>query len=63
MDGFQNDYGKIEPKMARRECGGWLATAPRWSPFRIGVTAPTEAEAREAFSRAVVRWGEILAAA
>jgi hypothetical protein len=49
--------------MTPRACGGWLAVSPRWSPVRIGVTAATEGEAREAFGRALMRWEEILTAA
>ena len=50
----------VSPHVIRRECGGWLATAPNGRPFRIGVTAETEAEAREKFSRSVRVWLDCL---
>jgi hypothetical protein len=60
----QNDCGldKIEPKILPRECGGWLAITPRWSPIRIGVTGATEAAARDRFRAALAKWAEALAA-
>lgn len=60
-----NDYiGKkieISPRLIQRARGGWLAVTPDNARLRLGVTAPTENEAREEFSRAIERWTEILA--
>jgi hypothetical protein len=53
--------GLIAPDLARRACGGWLATAPKDSGFSIGVTAETADKAREEFGIAMRRWLEILA--
>ena len=55
------DYNQIKPILAERTCGGWLATAPKWSPLRIGVTAATEAEVKEAFRVALRQWSALLA--
>lgn len=38
---------------------GWLATTPPDHPYRIGVTAPTEEEARRRFEAAMVAWREL----
>jgi hypothetical protein len=35
---------------------GWLAVSSPYSPIRIGVAAPTESEAAEAFSKAAEAW-------
>jgi len=56
----QDYYQKIEPNVVQRECGGWLATAPKWSPLRIGVTAATETDVREAFRLALDHWATLL---
>jgi hypothetical protein len=53
--------GKIQPLVVRRECGGWLATTPSGEVPRIGVTAPTEEEARSRFQRAMAAWTADLA--
>lgn len=51
----------IAPLLVDRECGGWLAVTPDDAPFRIGVTAETEGEARSRFSATVTAWLETLA--
>lgn len=51
---------EIRPDMIRRRCGGWLAVAPDGACFSMGVTAPTEEEAREKFGSAFGRWLEII---
>ena len=53
-------YQKIEPNVVQRKCGGWLATAPKWSPLRFGVTAATESAVREAFQLALRDWSALL---
>lgn len=62
MQNGQSQNIEMSPILAARSCGGWLAVAPKWCPFRIGVTAATEAEAEEAFRLAIARWSEILTA-
>ena len=52
---------KINPLVVARDCGGWLAAAPQWSPLRIAVTAETEESARTAFALAWAQWLELLA--
>lgn len=49
-----------EPALIRRLSGGWLAVSPVDARLRIGVTAPTEEEARAAFRVELSRWFEIL---
>lgn len=45
----------IPPRITARECGGWLAVSGLGDPLQIGVTAPSEAEARERFREASER--------
>jgi hypothetical protein len=52
----------MEPELIARECGGWLALAPKGAAIRIGVTGATEIEAREKFSLSLDRWIENLRA-
>lgn len=52
--------GQVEPDVIERACGGWLAIAPRAIGFSIGVTAPTEVEARAKFGFVLVRWLELV---
>jgi hypothetical protein len=51
---------EIRPDLVRRTRGGWLAVAPSNAPFSIGVTAATEAEAKEKFRYVFSRWLEII---
>jgi hypothetical protein len=53
----------MEPDLIERQTGGWLAVAPAQSALRIAVTAPTRAEAVEAFSNEWVEWQGLLATA
>jgi hypothetical protein len=46
----------IQPRLVARECGGWLAISPHGSALRIGVTAATESEAREAYHQSLAQW-------
>lgn len=50
----------IRPELIRRRSGGWLAVSPRGAGLCLGVTAPTEAEAREKFGFTFSRWLEII---
>lgn len=56
-----NIPSNINPLVQHRDCGGWLAAAPHWSPLRIAVTAETEESARSAFAQAWAQWLELLA--
>jgi hypothetical protein len=49
-----------EPDVVARECGGWLAVSKPDDELRIGVTADTEAEARERFDAEVEAWLRLL---
>lgn len=40
---------------------GWLATSPRESSLRIGVTGGSEAEARERFNGELAAWADLAA--
>lgn len=51
------------PRLRPRECGGWLAVSEPNDNLRIGVTASTEAEARERFAESVEAWLRLLDAA
>jgi hypothetical protein len=48
------------PTLFGAPVGGWLAINPTSAPIAVGVTAPTEQEAREKFGSAFRRWLEIL---
>jgi hypothetical protein len=48
------------PTLIKRDCGGWLATAHVKGGFTIGVTGPSEPEARTAFAKALRRWQDCL---
>lgn len=50
----------IRPITMARECGGWLAVTPPDAAIRIGVSAATENEARQALATALDRWAAIL---
>jgi hypothetical protein len=50
---------KIRVDLVRRTGGGWLAVSGRGAMFKIGVTGPTEEEARERFRASYRRWQEI----
>jgi hypothetical protein len=51
---------EIKPQVIRRACGGWLAATPHNAGLSMGVTAPTEDEARETFGYVLARWLEII---
>ena len=46
----------IEPHIIECRCGGWLAVSPMGVPFRFGVTARSELEAKERFYQSLARW-------
>ena len=50
------------PRLRRRESGGWLAVTAPEDTLRIGVTAETEAEARDRFREEVSAWLPLLEA-
>jgi hypothetical protein len=52
-----------KPDLRPRESGGWLAVTQPDDALRIGVTAATEAEARDRFDEAVGAWERLLAQA
>lgn len=53
---------RIDPLVVRRECGGWIATAPEGAGLRFGVLGDTEVEVREKFQQSLARWVESLMA-
>jgi hypothetical protein len=54
--------GDVVPDVVQRRCGGWLAVAPKGLSIRLGVTAETEARAREKFSESLRQMVEELEA-
>lgn len=50
-----------DPKITERRCGGWLAVSREASPIKIGVTAPTEQQARSEFVKAMSEWQQLIA--
>jgi hypothetical protein len=51
---------RTAPIISARRCGGWLAVSERDAPLKIGVTAPTEEQAKADFAQAVLDWERIL---
>jgi hypothetical protein len=60
MTGHLDQHREIEPLLIRRPHGDWLAVSPYKSYIQLGVTAPTEDEARNEFKCSVARWFEII---
>lgn len=46
----------MEPELVSRECGGWIAIAPKGAAIRIAVTAFSEGEARAEFTKSLECW-------
>ena len=46
----------MEPELVSRECGGWIAIAPKGAAIRIAVTAISETEARKEFAQSLDCW-------
>jgi len=53
-------FGQIEPRLVRRQMGGWLAVSPSGAPLTIGVEAASVDEARSLFAVALRRWTVLL---
>ena len=53
-------HDPVKPRTICRRNGEWLAVAPKNARFSIGVTAPTEEEAREKFRRVYGEWVSLL---
>ena len=49
---------QIQPRMALRRSGGWLAATPPGAAICIGVVGPTESDARERFAEALEIWAK-----
>ena len=49
------------PRLVQRQCGGWLALAPRGASLRIGVWADSEDAARDKYRTTVEGWQATLA--
>lgn len=52
----------MEPELISRECGGWIAIAPKGAAIRIAVTAVSETEARREFALSLECWIQNLSA-
>lgn len=53
-------FSQVEPKLLRREDGGWLAVSPPGAPLPIGVAAWSVEDARNAFVRELKAWKALL---
>ena len=51
-----------QPRLIRRDCGGWLAISDAESAIRIGAIGLTANEAREEFEGRMRTWTELLGA-
>jgi len=60
MSAVSERTSEVRPHLVRRRTGGWLAISPSGARFSLGVTAPTEQEAREKFGFTFYRWLEII---
>lgn len=49
------------PRLVHRQCGGWLALAPRDASLQIGVWADSEQEAIEKYRTTLDDWNATLA--
>jgi hypothetical protein len=53
-------FTQVEPRLIRREDGGWLAVTPPGAPLPLGFAAWTAEDARQAFVRGLREWGALL---
>jgi 4-hydroxyphenylpyruvate dioxygenase-like putative hemolysin len=53
-------FAHVEPKLIRREGGGWLAMSPDEAAISIAVIAWQVDDARAAFAKAVRAWTTLL---
>lgn len=53
-------FAHIEPRLVRRENGGWLAVSPDDAPLHIGVVAWSADDARNNFVRELRHWSMLL---
>lgn len=57
---MDSGFRHITPIISERLCGGWIAVSDRHAPLKIGVTAPTEEQAKSDFAQALLEWEAIL---
>lgn len=60
MNTFAGRFDYIEPRVLRRECGGWLAVSPPGAEIRIGAIGITAESARERFRNELREWARLL---
>lgn len=60
MSVSQDWFATVEPKLLRREDGGWLAVTPPDAPLPIGVAAWSVEDAKNAFVRELRAWKALL---
>jgi len=46
----------VQPELRARAGGGFLAVSPAGAPLKIGVSAPTEDQARNRFEAEKAEW-------
>jgi hypothetical protein len=49
-----------EPRIYKRECGGWLAVSDPSAPIHIGVAGFSATDARERYRLEAAEWQRIL---
>ena len=52
-------FGRVEPRLVERACGGWLAVSEPGAFLRVGVEGRTADEARERFRLEVLAWAAL----
>jgi hypothetical protein len=57
---LRSDITSIEPRLLRREDGGWLAVSPPDAPLHVGVAAWSADDARDRFARELDAWADLL---
>lgn len=53
-------YWGDDPRLIRRDCGGWMAMSTRGAPYRIAVVADTADAARIKFRGEAEEWDTLL---
>ena len=61
MTAFHHSFQTGEPRLVRRDSGGWLALSDPTLPISIGTIGLTADDARRNFEVAVEAWRDLLA--
>jgi hypothetical protein len=60
MSTFREAVQAMEPRLVRRENGGWLAVSQPGAPISIAVIGLDQDDARVRFRTEAVAWGVLL---